>query len=177
MSQPTNAFTPNVLPIDFAQVLVGPQGPKGDKGDTGAKGDTGNPGAAGADGAKGDKGDKGDKGPPGDGSITVVAAEALSAGEPVGIADGLAMKASALGAEAIGFALESVAAGSTVHICRDGVNTAVTGLTAGVQYLGTSPGTFSSTPPTTAGALVQKLGLAVDSFTLIFKAERILRLA
>ena len=174
MSQPTNAFTPYVLPIDFAQVLVGPQGPKGDKGDTGAKGDTGNPGVAGADGAKGDKGDKG---PPGDGSITVVAAEALSAGEPVGIADGLAMKASALGAEAIGFALESVAAGSTVHICRDGVNTAVTGLAAGVQYLGTTPGTFSSTPPTAAGALVQKLGFAVDATTLIFKTERILRLA
>ena len=168
MSQPTNAFTPNVLPLDFAQVLVGPQGPKGD---------TGNPGAAGADGVKGDKGDKGDKGPPGDGSITVVAAEALSAGEPVGIVDGLAMKASALSAEAIGFALESVAAGSTVHICRDGVNTAVTGLAPGVQYLGTSPGTFSSTPPTTAGALVQKLGLAVDATTLIFKTERILRLA
>ena len=171
MSQPTNAFTPYVLPIDFAQVLVGPQGPKGDKGDTG------NPGAAGADGVKGDKGDKGDKGPPGDGSITVVAAEALSAGEPVGIVDGLAMKASALGAEAIGFALESAAAGYTVHICRDGVNTAVTGLTPGVQYLGITPGTFSSTPPTAAGALVQKLGLAVDSSTLIFKAERILRLA
>ena len=166
MSQPTNAFTPYVLPIDFAQVLVGPQGPKGD---------TGNPGAAGADGAKGDKGDKG---PPGDGSITVVAAEALSAGEPVGIVDGLAMKASALSAEAIGFALESVAAGYTVHICRDGVNTAVTGLAPGVQYLGTTPGAYSSTPPTAApGALVQKLGLAVDATTLIFKTERILRLA
>lgn len=113
----------------------------------------------------------------GGGGTTVVAAEALSAGEPVGIADGLAMKASALGAEAIGFALESVAAGSTVHICRDGVNTAVTGLTPGVQYLGTTPGAYSSTPPTAAGALVQKLGLAVDDATLIFKAERILRLA
>ena len=113
----------------------------------------------------------------GGGGTTVVAAEALSAGEPVGIADGLAMKASALGAEAIGFAMESVAAGSTVHICRDGVNTAVTGLTPGVQYLGTTPGAYSSTPPTAAGALVQKLGLAVDDATLIFKAERILRLA
>ena len=42
MSQPTIALqfiTPDVLPADFAQVIVGPQGPKGDKGDTG------NPGA------------------------------------------------------------------------------------------------------------------------------------
>ncbi|AEI71202.1 hypothetical protein [EBPR siphovirus 1] len=109
--------------------------------------------------------------------IEFPAGETLLAGEPVGIANGLVVKASAIGVEAVGFVLEGVAQGSTAKLCRDGVNTAVTGLTAGVQYLGTSPGTFSSTPPTTAGALVQKLGLAVDSFTLIFKAERILRLA
>ena len=111
------------------------------------------------------------------GRIGLPAGEALLAGEPVGVTDGLAVKASALGAEAVGFALEGVAPGSTVHICRDGVNTAVTGLTAGVQYLGITPGTFSSTPPTAAGALVQKLGLAVDAATLIFKTERVLRLA
>ena len=111
------------------------------------------------------------------GRIGLPAGEALLAGEPAGVANGLAVKASALGVEAVGFVLEDTAPGSTVKLRRDGVNTAVTGLTAGVQYLGTSPGTFSSTPPTTAGALVQKLGLAVDSSTLIFKAERILRLA
>jgi len=111
------------------------------------------------------------------GRIEIPAGEDLLAGEPAGIANGLAVKASAIGVEAVGFVLEGVAQGSTAKLCRDGVNTAVTGLTAGVQYPGTSPGTFSSTPPTTAGALVQKLGLAVDSFTLIFKAERILRLA
>lgn len=73
-----------------------------------------------------------------------------------------------------GFVTETAALGETVRVNLVGVLTGLTGLTIGLQYLSDSAaGTFSSTPPAveSIGHIVQELGFAVNSTTVVFNRQ------
>lgn len=100
---------------------------------------------------------------------TVTASESLTAGDFINIAAGGVRKASNdnTGKQAHGFVTESVAANASVVVFYGGLNTNVSGLTAGSRYfLGTSGGE-TLTPPTTAGQLSQEVGVAVSSTAIL----------
>lgn len=100
----------------------------------------------------------------------IVASENLSAGDFVNVySDAGTPKvrkadASTTGKHAHCFVLEAVTSGNTATVYFENGNTQVTGATAGDVYLSdTTPGGFTSTPPTGAGKIVQKLGVAVGA--------------
>lgn len=106
---------------------------------------------------------------------TAVASEALSAGAFVNVynvagvvtvrnADNTAANA---GKEATGFVLASVLNAGTASVYLSGLNTAVTGQTAGLVYLGAA-GAASATAPTTSGYTVQRIGTAVSATAIQF---------
>jgi len=100
---------------------------------------------------------------------TVTASESLTAGDFINIAAGGVRKASSdnTGKQAHGFVTQSVAANASVVVFYGGLNTNVSGLTAGSRYfLGTSGGE-TLTPPTTAGQLSQEVGVAVSSTAIL----------
>lgn len=108
--------------------------------------------------------------PPGIGADTkpIQASEALVAGDFVNVWDSAGSfrvrkaDASADGKRAHGFVLAAVASGATGTVYFEGANNQVSGLTAGEVYLSaTSPGQVTATPPSTAGQVVQRLGVAV----------------
>ncbi|MEO0132746.1 MAG: hypothetical protein ABIK73_07455 [candidate division WOR-3 bacterium] len=117
--------------------------------------------------------------PPGIGpqSIVVVAGESLSAGNLVYIgSDGKAYKADASGANqskiAIGFVTSSFAANDDATVYTEGVISGLSGLTPGGRYfLTATPGTFSSTAPTTAGHAWQPVGYAINATTFLFRPD------
>ena len=107
--------------------------------------------------------------PSGLGLVTydIEASENLSAGDFVNIhvSTGTRVRrASAADATkpAHGFVLASALAGQTATVYTDSTNTAVSGKVAGTtQYLSAvTPGATTSTAPTTAGQIVQRLGVA-----------------
>lgn len=106
-------------------------------------------------------------------SKLVTASEALAAGDFVNIFDNAgtanARKASAVDATkpAHGFVLNNVASAAQATVLFEGSNTALTGLTAGTQYLlsNTVPGgvlSVSALVPA-AGNIVQTLGVATGA--------------
>jgi hypothetical protein len=108
----------------------------------------------------------------------IVASEALSAGAFVNVwnnssafnvrnADG-----STSGKEAHGFVLAAVSSSGTATVYFAGTNNAVTGVTAGVQYLSSSAvGGFSSTAPSGSGQTVQRLGVGTTSTAIDFNRQ------
>lgn len=116
--------------------------------------------------------------PSGLGSETqaAVATEALSAGDFVNIYDNAGTKAvrkadaSTAGKEANGFVIASVAISASATVYTDGANTQMTGLVAGrVYFLGSTPGSVTSTPLTAAGQIHQRLGVAATTTSLVFE--------
>lgn len=103
-----------------------------------------------------------------------VTSEALSAGDLVNIYDASgtskARKADATteGKEAWGFVNASVTSGGNATVYFAGENTGVSGLTAGEQFLATTAGTSDETAPTGSGNVVQSVGQATASGTLMF---------
>lgn len=72
-----------------------------------------------------------------------------------------------------GFVLANVTspANATVYLIS-AQNTAVTGLTVGADYwLATTPGTVTSTAPSTGGNIVQRLGKAKSATALVFENQ------
>lgn len=109
---------------------------------------------------------------PGSETITLTASEALTAGDWVNVWNdaGVAKmrKADAsngMSHEAHGFVLSTIAMGATGKFYGEGINTQVSGLTAGETYFlsGATPGAEVSTPVTTSGYILQKLGVAVSA--------------
>ncbi len=105
----------------------------------------------------------------------IVASEALSAGNLVniynnaGTANCRKADGSTTGKVAHGFVLAAVAGTATATVYLAGLNTAVTGLTSGPQFLSdTTPGASIAAAPTTAGHTVQKVGVAVSATALQF---------
>lgn len=109
---------------------------------------------------------------------TVVTSEALSAGDFVNLYNNsgvlTARKADASnGREAHGFVLQGAASGANASVYFEGSNTQVTGRSPGTrQYLSaTTPGQATATPPSTAGQIIQYIGLALTATSITFEAD------
>ena len=78
------------------------------------------------------------------------------------------------GKPAHGFVLAGVTAGQQATVYLEGNNTGVTGRTPGaLQFLSTTPGQPTETAPSTAGNLVQQLGIAVTATAQQFEPREI----
>ncbi len=108
--------------------------------------------------------------------ITVVASEALTAGNLVNIFDNAGTlnvrKADATtnAKPANGFVIASFSSAASATVYLPGhLNSAVTGLTIGLDYfLSTTPGGVTTTPPSATGNIVQQIGRADKTTEIIF---------
>lgn len=105
----------------------------------------------------------------------ILASEALSAGDFVnvynnsGTANVRKADATTAGKQAHGYVLVSVDNGDPATVYFEGSNTQVSGATPGPVFLATSAGGFSSTAPSSAGNVVQRLGVAVSATEINFE--------
>lgn len=110
---------------------------------------------------------------------TMLASEALSAGDFVNIYDNAGTRnvrkadASSVSKFANGYVLAAVISGANATVILQGTNTSVSGLTTGTRYYlsATTPGAYTATVPTTANSIVQLLGLAVAPSSLNFEFD------
>jgi hypothetical protein len=112
----------------------------------------------------------------------ITASEALSAGDFVNVWNSTGAKArkadaSTSGKEAVGFVLAAVSNGAAATVYFEGTNTAVTGLTPGLNFLSTTPGAATATAPSTAGQVVQRIGYATAATALNFEPQEPIVLA
>jgi hypothetical protein len=117
-------------------------------------------------------------------TVSVVASEALAAGDFVniynntGTANCRKADASTTGKQAHGFVLSSVSMSGTALVYLSGINTQVTGATPGDVFLSDStPGGFTSTAPTSSGHIVQNIGNAVGATKIQFDPDPVIVLA
>lgn len=117
-------------------------------------------------------------------TASIVASEALSAGDFVNVWDDAGTPkvrkadASSAGKEAHGFVLSAFASAASATVYFEGSNTQLTGLVAGMKYLSVStPGGAQAAAPTVAGQVVQRLGAAVSATTLKFESDASILLA
>jgi hypothetical protein len=110
-------------------------------------------------------------------ALTMVASENLSAGDFVNVWDDSGTikarkaDASTAGKEADGFVLDATTSGQSVAVYFESRNTGLTGLTLGARYyLSTTPGAATSTAPSGSGNVVQYLGRASTTSSLVFEA-------
>lgn len=121
----------------------------------------------------------------GQNSVSATASEALAAGDLVNLwnnAGAIAARkadATAEGKEVSGFVKTAVANGAAATVFTPGnVITGLTGLTPGArQYLATTPGARTETPPAAAGNVVQMVGIAASATSLAFEPEEPVTLA
>ncbi|WP_373078708.1 hypothetical protein [Zhongshania sp.] len=123
--------------------------------------------------------------PPGiDDAKTVVASEAISAGDLINIFDDAgtpkARKAdgSTYSKRAMGYALDSITLAASGRIRLDGIVTGLSGLTIGAKYYlsAATPGSVTTTAPVAVGAIVQSVGEAVSATELSFeRGEPVIR--
>lgn len=100
--------------------------------------------------------------------------EALAAGDFVNVWNSSGAKvrkadATVAGKEAWGFVLASATSGGTVEVYFEGTNTQVTGMTPGNVYLQTTAGAAGATVPSTAGNIVQAVGVAISATEINFE--------
>lgn len=106
--------------------------------------------------------------------VTLLASETLAAGDLVniynnaGTANMQKANATTSAKPAHGFVLAPVTTGTSGIAYLAGINTAVTGQTPGRVFLSTSAGLATSTVPTTAGNIVQDIGIALSATSLHF---------
>lgn len=110
-------------------------------------------------------------------TASIVASEALAAGDLVNIYDNAGTAncrkadASTAGKHAMGFVLAAVSSSASATVYFEGTNTQVTGLTPGVQFLSAaSAGLSTVTAPTGTGKVVQRVGFATSATALNFQA-------
>jgi hypothetical protein len=102
----------------------------------------------------------------------LIASEAIGAGKFVNIYDNATVAtvrladATTAGKQAHGFVLSAVTQGGNATVYFEGNDNAITGATAGNVYLSTTPGGFTSTPPSTTGNIVQKVGVATSATSI-----------
>jgi len=109
-------------------------------------------------------------------TATITASEALSAGDLVNVWNSTGAKvrkadATVAGKEAHGFVLAAVSSSANATVYFEGTDTGVSGLTPGVQYLSTTPGTATGTPPSGTGNVVQRVGFATAATALNFQSQ------
>jgi len=105
----------------------------------------------------------------GSGFPTLLASETLTAGDFVNIFSGGVRRASNddLTKQAHGFVTASYSSTNPVVVFYSGLNTGLTGLTAGSRYfLGTSGGE-TLTPPTATARLSQEIGVAISTTAIL----------
>lgn len=106
-------------------------------------------------------------------TVSLTATEGLAAGAWVNIYSGGVRNADASGGvdkAADGFVLESVTSGNAALIYKEGSNTQLSGLTLGAElYLSATPGVATSTPPSTAAHIVQRIGKATGTTSADFE--------
>lgn len=112
-------------------------------------------------------------------TTVLVAFENLAAGDLVNYFDDAGTSkmrktdATTEGKEADGFVLSAFTAGASAVGYNEGSNTQRTGLTIGARYyLATTPGGVTATAPTGSGNVVQFLGRAISTTTLVFEADQ-----
>lgn len=104
----------------------------------------------------------------------ITASEDLAAGDLVNIwsssGNFRARKADATtaGKQADGFVRDAVTSGQPATVYFEGPNTGLSGLSPGVQYLSTTAGLATATPPSSAGNIVQTVGIAYEATALNF---------
>ncbi len=116
---------------------------------------------------------------------SIIASENLAAGDLVSIwANGSVTnirKADASGGtakQADGFVKTAVASGVAGVVYSVGSNDAASGMTVGKQFLsGTTPGKSTTTPPTTSGYIVQRVGVAITATVLTVELKSPITLA
>ena len=108
-------------------------------------------------------------------AIPVPASENLAAGALVNLytASGVVTarnadaSVSSGGKKVSGFVISAVASGGTAAVYRTGLNTSVSNLSPGADYyLGTSPGTLTTTPPSASGQTQQYVGVAISATSI-----------
>lgn len=108
---------------------------------------------------------------------SVEAFGALAAGDFVNVFnDGGTLKArkadaSSAVAPANGFVLAASTVGQQATVYWGGLNNQVTGLTPGLHFLSTTPGLSNHVAPSTAGNIVQRLGIAVSAGVFQFNPQ------
>lgn len=113
----------------------------------------------------------------------IVASEALAAGDLVNIYSNggtpNARKADATnGRRAMGFVTAAVSNGANATVYFEGSISGKTGLTIGApQYLSATAGGTTETAPTTAGQIVQEIGVATSATSISFEPARPVTLA
>lgn len=115
---------------------------------------------------------------------TIIASEALAAGDIVNLWDNAgtinARKAvaTAYATKGDAYVLAAVAALGVATVYFEGTLTGLVGLTPGaVYYLSETAGGITSTPPSTIGSIVQKIGKAHGTTKLSFEPEVVAVLA
>lgn len=112
----------------------------------------------------------------------IAASEALAAGDYVNVWNSTGAKvrkadATVAGKEAHGFVLAAVTSGANATVYFEGTNTQVSGQTPGPVFLGTTAGQGTTTPPSTAGNVVQRIGFAVSATAVNFQSQPSVTLA
>lgn len=112
----------------------------------------------------------------------IVTSEALAAGDFVNIWNSTGAKArkadaTTAGKEAHGFVLASVTSGGNATVFFEGTNTQVSSQTPGPVFLQTTAGTAGATVPSTAGNIVQSLGVAISATAINFERGTAVTLA
>lgn len=112
----------------------------------------------------------------------ITASEALAAGDFVNVhnSGGARVRkadASTSGKEAHGFVLAGVSNGAAATVYFEGTNTQVSGQTPGPVFLSATPGQATSTAPSTAGQVVQSIGVATSTTTINFESRPSILLA
>jgi hypothetical protein len=121
------------------------------------------------------KGDTGDNGV-GIDTALIQASENLAAGDFVNVHDSGGSRvrkasATAAGREVHGFVKVSVTSGNNATVFFAGTNDSVTGQTAGTVFMSATDGLATSTPPSSAGNVVQRIGFAISATAINFDPQ------
>lgn len=109
-------------------------------------------------------------------TASITTSEAVAAGDFINIWNSSGAKArkadaTVSGKEAHGFVLVGASSGASATVYFEGQNTAVTGQTPGPVFLSTTAGTAAAAAPSGSGNVVQKLGTAISTTTIVFEAN------
>lgn len=107
-------------------------------------------------------------------TASIQASENLAAGDFVNVhnSGGARVRkadATTSGKEAHGFVLSSVTSGANASVYFEGTNTGVSSATPGPVFLSTTAGGFTGTAPSSAGNVVQNIGVAVSATAINFE--------
>lgn len=114
---------------------------------------------------------------------SMTAGESLSAGDLVYINTSDSNKvykadADAVAKAAIGYVLTSGTSNNPVTVYLEGINDQLSGLTVGLMYyLSATAGGVTTTKPSTAGQIVQYVGVAISTSALAFNPQLPIELA